>query len=300
MRRRVNYIGKIRRSGRAFESLHKIKEEVTQFYEDLYKSYASVRPKLDGLSFPSISSDTRSWWERKFEEDEVRRALEECDGDKAPGPDGFNFSFITAGRDFFKDDFVNGSPSKFFKASRGIRHEGPLSPFPFTIVAEALSFVLVKEKDVGLIGGFEMGWSCEIIMHLQFIDDTILFSSSRRDEILALRRILRCFQLVSSLKINISKSMLVGIGCSEETTRSLVNIINRKSGKLSIIYLGLPIGAKPRSKSLWDPVIENFKRKLASWKKLYLSLGGRITLIKACMSNLPIYYISLQNAKGGD
>ena len=96
MGRRVNYIGKIRRSGRAFESLHKIKEEVTQFYEDLYKSYASVRPKLDGLSFPSISSDTRSWWERKFEEDEVRRALEECDGDKAPGPDGFNFSFIKA------------------------------------------------------------------------------------------------------------------------------------------------------------------------------------------------------------
>ena len=145
---------------------------------------------------------------------------------------------------------VNGSPSKLFKASRGIRQGDPLSPFLFTIVVEALSLLLVKAKDVGLIGGFEMGRSGEVITHLQFADDTVLFSSSRRDEILALRRILRCFQLVSGLKINISKSMLVGIGCSEETTRSLANIIMCKSGKLPIIYLGLPIGAKARSKTL--------------------------------------------------
>ena len=109
-----------------------------------------------------------------------------------------------------------------------------------------------------------MGQSGEVITHLQFADDTILFNSSRRDEIPAFKRILRCFQLVSGLKINISKSILVGIGCLEETTRSLTNIINCKSGKLPIIYLGLPIGAKPRSKSLWDPVIENSKRKSAS------------------------------------
>lgn len=58
----------------------------------------------------------------------------------------------------------------------------------------------------------------EVITHLQFADDTILFSSTRREEILALKRILRCFQLVSGLKVNISKSMLVGVECSEKTT----------------------------------------------------------------------------------
>ena len=166
---------------------------------------------------------------------------------------------------------VNGSPSKFFKASRGIRQGDPLSLFLFTIVEEALiSLLLVKAKDVGLIGGFEMGRSGEVITHFQFTDYTILFSSSRRDEILALRKILRCFQLVSGLKINISKSMLVEIRCAEETTRSLANIINCKSGKLPIIYLELLIATKPRSKSFWDSVIESFKRKLASWKKLHL------------------------------
>ena len=59
------------------------------------------------------------------------------------------------------------------------------------------------------------------------------------------------------------------------------------------MYLDFPIGAKPRSKALWDPVIEKFEKSLSSWKKQYLSMDGRIILIKACLSNLPIYYMSL-------
>lgn len=35
--------------------------------------------------------------------------------------------------------------------------------------------------------------------------------------------------------------------------------------------------------------------KLSLWKGNYLSLGGRITLIKACLSNLPIFCMSLFN-----
>lgn len=95
------------------------------------------------------------------------------------------------------------------------------------------------------------------------------------------------------LKVNISKSLLVGIGYSEETTRVLANIIRCKSKCLPIIYLGLPIGVNSRSKSLWDLVVENFERKLSSWKRQYLSLDRRITMIKACLSNLTFYYMFL-------
>ena len=65
-----------------------------------------------------------------------------------------------------------------------------------------------------------------------------------------------------------------------------------KVGNLPTTYLGLPLGAPHNSCRVWDVVKERFKRKLAVEKK-YLSKGGRLTLIKSTLSNLPIYFLSL-------
>ena len=35
------------------------------------------------------------------------------------------------------------------------------------------------------------------------------------------------------------------------------------------------------------------ERRLVGWKRLYLSKGGRVTLIKSTLSNLPTYFLSL-------
>lgn len=48
----------------------------------------------------------------------------------------------------------------------------------------------------------------------------------------------------------------------------------------------------PRAKSLSDPVVESFKRKLSIWNRNYLFIGGRLTLIKASLS-IPLYCMSL-------
>ena len=39
--------------------------------------------------------------------------------------------------------------------------------------------------------------------------------------------------------------------------------------------------------------MERMEKKLSGWKHLYLSRGGRLTLLKSTPSNLPAYYISL-------
>lgn len=43
--------------------------------------------------------------------------------------------------------------------------------------------------------------------------------------------------------------------------------------------------------AFWDPVVEKVFKKLAIWKKSYISLGGRITLIKAALTNISVYYM---------
>lgn len=133
----------------------------------------------------------------------------------------------------------------------------------------------------------------EAITHLSFEDDTILLSSTRWEEIEVFERILRCFAFVSGLKINLSKSLLVGVRCSVEVTTPLANLLHCKVGKLPMTCLAVRIGAKSRSKAVWRPVVDNFEQKLSSWTRNYPSSGGRITLIKAFLSNLPVYFMSL-------
>ena len=58
-------------------------------------------------------------------------------------------------------------------------------------------------------------------------------------------------------------------------------------------YLGLPLGAKWKDRAIWNPIIEKVERRLAGWKRLYLSKWGELTLIKSTLSNLSTYLLSL-------
>jgi len=57
-----------------------------------------------------------------------------------------------------------------------------------------------------------------------------------------------------------------------------------------MMYLGFPLGAPYKSTTIWNGIVENMERKLAGWKRPYLSKGGRLTLIKSALSNLPTYF----------
>ena len=62
---------------------------------------------------------------------------------------------------------------------------------------------------------------------------------------------------------------------------------------LPMTYLGLPLGAKFKDRAIWNSILERMERRLTSWKQLYLSKGGKITLIKSTLSSLPTYFLSL-------
>lgn len=87
--------------------------------------------------------------------------------------------------------------------------------------------------------------------------------------------------------------MLCGVKVQDQNVKDLAKIIGCQSGKLPMKYLGLPLGANPNRIKTWQPVIENVSKKLKIWKQRYISVGGRLTLIKSTLSNLPIYYMSL-------
>ena len=62
------------------------------------------------------------------------------------------------------------------------------------------------------------------------------------------------------------------------------SLLGCKVGKLLASNL---LGAPNKHYGVWDSIEERFKRKL------YLSKGGRLVLLKSNLSNLPIYFMSL-------
>ena len=190
---------------------------------------------------------------------------------------------------------VNGAPTDFFSTFRGLRQGDPLSPYLFVLIMEAFSSLISRAEEKGFIRGFKVkGQSGEgvSVSHLLFADDTLLFCEDNRDQLIFWKWAVYCFELVSGLKINMQKSEVIPVGDVEDMDRAAA-VFGCKVGKFPTTYQGLPLGARHNLGSVWDVVEERFKRNLAMWKKQYLSKGGRLTLIKSTLSNLPIYFMSL-------
>ena len=159
-----------------------------------------------------------------------------------------------------------------------MRQGDPLSPLLFVLVIEALGKMLDKADHDGHMSGFGVGHlegRSLAVSHL-FADDTLIFCDADLDQVLFLHLILIWFKVVSGLKINLGKSELVLVGMVHNFDL-LLNVLSCKQGTLPMKYLSLPLRSKFKDKTIWNPILEKIEQRLAGWKRLYLSKGGRVT-----------------------
>ncbi|GKV09841.1 hypothetical protein SLEP1_g21281 [Rubroshorea leprosula] len=176
---------------------------------------------------------------------------------------------------------INGSPTKEFSVSKGLRQDDPLSPFLFLLVGEGLCGLVKKAEGEGLLRGVEIGRGGVVLSLLQFADDTVFIGTADAENVRVVKAILFWFELISGLKIDFSKSHLYGFNISEGWLQGAADMLHCGVGKVPFIYLGLPVGGNPGRKRCWKSIIERFHQKLATWKSPLLSFGGRITLINS-------------------
>lgn len=69
--------------------------------------------------------------------------------------------------------------------------------------------------DLGLYSGFLVGSSC-VLSHLQHANDTILVGKASFYNLWIMKAILRGFEMISWLKVNVFKSNLFGINVEDE------------------------------------------------------------------------------------
>jgi hypothetical protein len=104
-----------------------------------------------------------------------------------------------------------------------------------------------------------------------------------------LKVLLLCFENMSGLKINFTKSEAVVTGVTEEEKLRVANSLNCKLGSLPMSYLGLPVSDKSLSVADWYFLTEKVGHRVDPWQGLYLASACRLELTNSCLSSLPMF-----------
>ena len=192
---------------------------------------------------------------------------------------------------------INGVSTGFFPNSKGLRQGDPLFPYLFILGMEVLSILLRRAMTSGFISGCNIKGregAALSISHLLYADDTIIFYEAKEEQLIYLSWVLLWFEASLGLKMNRNKSELIPVGAVENMDAE-PGCLTRH---LPTTYLGIPLGVAHKFVAIWDNIEEKMHKKLALWKKKFISKGGRITLIKSTLASLPLYQMSIFRIPG--
>ena len=162
---------------------------------------------------------------------------------------------------------VNGRPTNYFQASRGLRQGCPLSPFLYILMEDSLSRNLTVEKMIGSVPGIRLSKGLDPINHSLFADDFLMLGEASIKIAKNFSKILQSFCSISGALINKRKSAVYGWNVDQQTILRISHFLGFSGyaswGKLK--YLGLPLTPGSNKASLWEEIISKFKAKISVW-----------------------------------
>nr|GFA05607.1 RNA-directed DNA polymerase, eukaryota [Tanacetum cinerariifolium] len=262
--------------------------------------------------------------ERRVSRDEIRLAVWNCGENKSSGPDGYSFEFFRkywnlVGSDLcdaitdakFVNDFqpvslirsvykvvtkadfsfakasvlVNGSPTIEVPFHCGLKQGDPSSPYLFILIMESLNMSFTRAIDECVFKGVHLHGSTSI-SHLFYADDVMFIGEWYYQHSLLVF-------LASGLKINIQKSQVLGVGIPSSIVMQAASSIGCGVLHMQFRYLGVMVGECMSRHNAWASTVDKLRPHLSKWKVKTLSIGGRLTLLKAVLGTLPLYNMSI-------
>jgi hypothetical protein len=188
---------------------------------------------------------------------------------------------------------INGEVGPYFRNKRGVRQGDPLSPLLFDFVADALDIILTRARAAGHIQGVVSHLIPEGVSHLQYADDTMIMIQNNDLSLINLKFILLCFELLSGMTINFHKSEVIVMGCVGEEQARVARLLNCKQGRFPFTYLGFTMSDKKLTIADMEPLVAAVAKRAAPWQGRFMSSVARLTLVNACLSNMPLHTLGL-------
>ncbi|GJZ86136.1 RNA-directed DNA polymerase, eukaryota, reverse transcriptase zinc-binding domain protein [Tanacetum coccineum] len=190
---------------------------------------------------------------------------------------------------------INGSPTEEFYFQKGLKQGDPLSPFLFILVMESLHLSFQRVVDAGMFKGVQLNPSLNL-SHMFYADDAVFVGQWCDDNINILTHVLDCFYWASGLRINMSKSKIMGILVADDKVKSAATKLGCLMLNTPFSYLGTKVGGSMSRTHAWEEVIDKVRSRLSRWKMKTLSIGGRLTLLKSVLGSMPIFHMSIFKA----
>ncbi|GKA65245.1 RNA-directed DNA polymerase, eukaryota, reverse transcriptase zinc-binding domain protein [Tanacetum coccineum] len=270
-----------------------VKREFLQHFKKMFDKPNDNRIHLD-MNYPKmLSSDQQVELDLEVSKEEIKRAVWIAGLINHLVRTDLRVVFIVAsGRSSRGLIIVNGSPTEEFQFYKGLKQGDPLSPFLFILIMESLHISFQRVVDAGMFKGIMLSSSLQL-SNMFYADDVVFLEQWSDANFDTIVHVLECFFRASGLRINMSKSKLMGISVEKDKVEREASKIGCLILKPPFSYLGPKVGGLMSRVQSWNEVVDRVIARLSKWKMKTLSIGGRLTLLKSVLGLMPIYLMSI-------
>ncbi|GJV65517.1 RNA-directed DNA polymerase, eukaryota, reverse transcriptase zinc-binding domain protein [Tanacetum coccineum] len=269
-----------------------------------------IRTKFRSDYFRRLDREDVTMLESAFTMEEVKAAVWDCSSSKSPGLDGLNFNFI-------KRQILDGSliANEIVNFAKKARMNMLLFKVDFEKAFDCVNWDILL--DVMTQMNFGSKWCQWIRSCLSSASVSVLINGSPSKEFKMERGLRQGDPLSPFLFLIIAEALQVMCieDCNKGIFRGLyladegVNISLlqyaddalffgewSKSNALHFVHILDCFHDVSSLKSTWQKQVIRFSKRLATWKRKLLSIGGMLTLVKSVLGSLPLYYQSIFRA----